>query len=258
MSRAVTLPEVVTTRPTGATLAARAADGPSAILTLMAQAVEKGIPVEAMQTLQQMYHAEQDRTARLEFAAALARFQETCPPVPASAELEHLARVDRNGVKRVVRFATIQAIRDHMQPYLTANGFSVSLDAETDGDMLTGIATLRHVNGHSTSSRFKLPTAAKTPAMSPQQTYEAAYSFACRIALRSVTGVRVASDDPASEAAFEAITDEQAVTLDALRFEVGADLPRFLKFLSVPALSDLPAARYKEAVEALEAKRRGK
>jgi hypothetical protein len=37
--------------------------------------------------------------------------------------------------------------------------------------------------------------------------------------------------------------------------EVGADEAKFLKYLKIEALSDLPVAQWKDAVAALEAKR---
>jgi len=51
------------------------------------------------------------------------------------------------------------------------------------------------------------------------------------------------------------ITERQESDLTALAQEVGADMQRFVKYLGVKALSDLPADRYQEAVNGLEAKR---
>lgn len=229
------------------------------VFALMARALEMGEPgVAALERLTELHERVQRRNAELEFNRALAKFQQTCPPVPADGELGHLKRVDRNGVSRAVRFATIQGLRDHMQPYLDPLGLGLSFDARVDGDMLTGTATLRHIDGHSQSSSFTLPTAAKTPAMSPQHAYEAAYSFACRIALRSVTGVRVASDDAQAEQEADPtkISEEQGATLATLCDEVKADPAKFLAYLKVQTLYDLPASRYTEAVRALEARRK--
>lgn len=51
------------------------------------------------------------------------------------------------------------------------------------------------------------------------------------------------------------VSQDQADTLQALIEDVGADSGRFLAYLKVAKLSDLPATRYDEAVQALEAKR---
>ena len=51
------------------------------------------------------------------------------------------------------------------------------------------------------------------------------------------------------------LTDEQVGELVELMDSVGADRPRFLKFYQIEALADLPAARFGEAIERLNAKR---
>lgn len=238
---------------------ARGPGGPTAVLALINLAIDKGVPVESLQTLQKMYHEEMALVSKRQYTEALSRFQSKCPPVPADAELGHLSRVGRDGIKRAVRFASIQGLRDWMQPYLDPEGFSVTLDAETSGNMMTAIATLRHIGGHSESSRFTLPTDAKTPAMSPQQAYEAAYSFACRIALRSVTGVRVSAEDGGAEAEVAQITEAQAATITALMEEAKGKFPveAFLKWLNAERVEHVRANRYDEAVKYLERKRKG-
>ena len=51
------------------------------------------------------------------------------------------------------------------------------------------------------------------------------------------------------------ITPDQAANLEALIEKVGADRPKFLRWLKVSSLSDLPADKYHGAVKALESKR---
>lgn len=53
----------------------------------------------------------------------------------------------------------------------------------------------------------------------------------------------------------DTISQEQEDTLRALASEVGADVPRFCKYLKINELHRLPADRYGAAVKALEAKR---
>lgn len=265
MSRAATLPIAsetvrVTSEPMRLErdMVPLASTGPTQVLALMTQALQQGIPVESIREIAALYRDEQNRAAALEFAKALAKFQHECPPVPVDAALTHLTRTTLAGVRKPVQYATIQAIRDHVAPHLNSNGFFVKFDAETDGDMLTAICTLTHINGHKESSRFRLPTRAKTPAMSPQAEYEAAYSFGCRIALRSVTGMRVASDDDdaANEANPEKIGPHQAALLEALLDEVKADKVKFLRWLGVASIADMLASDYTRAINALEAKRK--
>lgn len=56
--------------------------------------------------------------------------------------------------------------------------------------------------------------------------------------------------------AIEVISPEQVAGLDALITEVGADKKKFLRYLKIGALDELPANVYGDAVAALEAKRK--
>lgn len=228
------------------------------ILRMMDKAVELGeAGVAALEKLMELQERFQKHAAESAYRLALSKFQEECPPVPTDGKLGHLKRVNKQGVQEAVGYHTTQQLRDHMQPHLARNGFSVSLDQELDGDMLIGIATLHHEQGHSASSRFKLPTKSGTPAMSPQQAYAAAYSFACRMALRSVTGVRLMYDEDDDEGADPTpITEEQAATLQSLIEETQAPLAKVLEFAHAESIAMIRATEYGRVVRALEDRRK--
>ena len=69
-------------------------------------------------------------------------------------------------------------------------------------------------------------------------------------------GVSDADAETPPESVQARITAEQAANLQALAEEVGADIPRFLKYLKVPSLEEIAAQAYPDAVAALEMKRR--
>jgi hypothetical protein len=52
------------------------------------------------------------------------------------------------------------------------------------------------------------------------------------------------------------ITDEQVQELNVLMAEVKADTTKYLKYLKIETLADLPAKQFKNAVAALNAKRK--
>jgi len=67
------------------------------------------------------------------------------------------------------------------------------------------------------------------------------------------TATQLASVRPAPTG--EVVSKEQVTSLQALAGEVGADVRRFCGYLKVASLADLPADRFEEARQALEAKR---
>jgi hypothetical protein len=87
-----------------------------------------------------------------------------------------------------------------------------------------------------------------------------AATYARRYSLLAAAGV-VGEEDDDAEAAVKTngkdphITEKQLADLDALIEEVGADKAKFLKYLRLSNLADLPAKAYSNAVKDLEAKR---
>lgn len=227
--------------------------GPAAVLALMTRAIEKGIPAETMESLQRMYHAEQDRAAALEFAQALRRFQDECPPIPRTT---HVKYVTKSGVTVDYRSADFEQIMETTRGPLHFNGFSVSFDMKADvNGLVTATVTLRHVNGHAVQSSATIPSASNNPGMSEQQKWGSANTFAKRTTLTSVLGLSLT--DPEDEATDPSpITEEQAATLEALLEKAKADKARFLIHFGIKGLSDLRQTQYGEATRMLERKRR--
>ena len=234
-------------------LAPQVASGPAAVLALMAQAVERGMPVETMQSLQEMFHKEQDREAGREFADAMARFQETCPAIPKTASTSKVG--EQSGAKFSFTYAPLDTIAATVGPHLHKHGLTYSWDTEAGDKGLTCTCTLRHRNGHSVSARFACPTDSSL-SVGSQQKFGAALTYARRYSLIQVLGLTTTGSDEEQAASSERIGPNQEALLDALIQEVGADRPRLLKWLGVKALSELPESDYERAVNALEDKRK--
>ena len=86
-----------------------------------------------------------------------------------------------------------------------------------------------------------------------------ATSYATKYAMLKLFSIETGEDDEGRVEPYESlakITDEQLDALTALIEEVGADKAKFLKYLRVDELDELPAKNYSTAVKALEAKRK--
>ncbi len=83
----------------------------------------------------------------------------------------------------------------------------------------------------------------------------AAYKYAAMQAFCIPTTGDNDADATTHEIVAGTVDAEQVKTLQAAVMEVDADLAKFLKYLKITRLEDLPAARYRDAIAALEAKR---
>jgi hypothetical protein len=64
-------------------------------------------------------------------------------------------------------------------------------------------------------------------------------------------------DDGNAASSTQAVTADQAATIEALLAETQVDRARFLKFMHAPSVAEIRAKDFDAAVEALKAKRRG-
>lgn len=229
---------------------------------LLFMAVEKGTPVAELKELVSLHEHMSQRQAVQDFAAAMAAFQAECPSIKKSSTAKFETR---GGGKMSYTFAALDEIARTVNPLLAKHGLSYTWDATVSGNTLTCTCTVRHCNGHSTTSTVTLPTDSAS-AMSSQQKIGSALTFARRLSLTSALGLTTTDEDldgrdvppadakPARDAA-QYVTEEQADTINALIEDVGADRERFLKWLRVASLSDIPANKYATAVAKLEEKR---
>lgn len=239
----------IQTLPTETTAVVRSAAASMAELLYMA--VEKGTPVAELKELVALHETMSQRQAQQDFAAAMARFQAECPSIKKSSKANFATR---GGGAMSYTFAALDEIADTVNPILAKHGLSYTWDATVNGGALTCVCTVRHCNGFSTQSSITLPTDSAS-AMSSQQKVGSALTFARRLSLTSALGLTTTDDDTDGADKGGVITEEQAWDLEALRDEIGVDAAKFMKFLGVSTLAELPASKYAGAVAALEKKR---
>lgn len=176
----------------------------------------------------------------------------------AQGEMEN-ATLNRINPHFKSKYADLAAIRDAVSPALSKHGLSVTQATGFDeAGNLRLYTRLTHESGQWIESVFPLQVNANPQAMGSQLTYARRYS------LSAICGISADDDDDAEIATSESrkapqseerITKEQAEALRTAIVEVDADLPKFLEYLKVKTLSDLPASDYSRAIAALNAKR---
>lgn len=226
-------------------------------------ALDKGLnPTELYAILRE----ERAQRAEQAFNAAFAKFKAECPPIRKRSENVQF-QVTRDGVRRASRYAALEDIDADTKPSLTANGLSYAWgDAVVNGETITMSCTVSHIGGHKRSSSVTMPHESKAGA-SPQQKYASTISYLQRYSLIAALGLTTCDDDLDGEhSGGETITEAQVEALnnllieidDALRAEkkLPIDREKFLKFLNVSKLADLPLRDWDKAVNALNAKRK--
>lgn len=200
---------------------------------------------EVIERLTRLKVEMQDREDRKELSRALGKFRSECPPIQEN-------RADQNSS----HYADFERVMSTVLPHLRANGLSVSWNTETAGQNIKTTCIVRHENGQTESASFECPANSRAGA-SDQQKYGAARSYGKRYTLIDVLGLVTTEGDAAliRDQDPTLVTEEQAANLQALAEEVGADMAKFLAWLKVSSLSEVPARLFPKAIAALEQRR---
>ena len=227
--------------------------------SLIRLALEQGHPVDVLERLVALQERVTERNARMAFVEALTAFRRECPVIPKTRKNLQFQKVTRAGTKAPAMYAALEDIDRIAQPVASAHGLIWTWDTVNGPERMAVTCKLLHVDGHSESATVEMPYS-DNRGPSPQQQFSITQSYGMRYSLIAVLGITTADDDMdgnnAADDDGDTITEGQVADLYALADEVKANLPKFLKFLGVDGLSDLPASRYGEAKKALEAKRK--
>ncbi len=212
--------------------------------------IQAGLTAETMEKLMALQERVEARSAAKSFAKAFAAFQAECPLIRKTSDAKITTKA---GGTYEYTYAELDEIATTVAPYLNKHGFSYTWDRKvSEKGMLTSTCTLYHIDGHSVSSSFELPTESNS-AMSAQQKYGAASTFADRKSLSAVLGL-VTTDrdfDGAAQIDPTPITETQLFELDDMIDDTGADRARFLKYIGVDKLSELKAVHFEQAKKVL-------
>lgn len=221
---------------------------------LVRLAIEQKVPVEVLERLVALQERVTARDAEMAMAQALARFQEACPPVPRIKTAE----VKKEGRKQYeYKFAPLDEVVRVIRPHLAAHGLSFTHDGTVTPQGVEIVCTLQHVAGATRTATFRGPIDA-SGGKNPIQQVASARSYGRRYTLMDVLGITTQDDDDGHGGGedIEIINESQAADLRSLMKDVGANEQKYLEYLQVESVDVLPADRYREAVQALEDKRR--
>lgn len=219
---------------------------PSGVLTpmeILEKAVASGASVETLDKLMTLQERWEKNQARKEFDAAVAA---------AKSELKPVMR-NREGHNKK-KYADFAAIAMAVDPIISKHGLSYRFRSEQN-DRINVTCILSHKAGHFEETTLSGP-ADTTGNKNAIQAIGSTLTYLQRYSLVQMLGIAAADDDDgAAMAAGEKITEAQAAELIDLCEAVEADRARFLKYLKIESMADLPASKFADAKAALEAKR---
>lgn len=157
--------------------------------SLIAQAIDKNVSVEALERLLAMRTQLKQEYAAERFNAAMAHFQAACPIIKKTKSV-----TTKTGVV-AYRYAPIESIVHQVKHLIKECCFSYRIETETQSEYVTAVCKVMHVDGHSESSSFTVPLGTQTQVMSSTQVVAAALTFAKRYAFCNAFGILTGDED---------------------------------------------------------------
>lgn len=226
---------------------------PNAVVMM---AMQKGYSpelVEKMMDLQSKYEANEARKA---FFQAVAEFKRNPPQVLKDKENAQFSK----GSKKAM-YVSLGNLVQTVNPALGEHGLSVSWDVSQTDKLVKVSCRLSHRFGHSESVTMEAPPdTSGGNAKNPIQQIKSTVTYLRAATFEAVTGIAATDDaniddDGNGSGNGNYISDQQQADIRSLMQEVQADEAKFLTYLKVDSVEHIPAARFKMAVSALEAKR---
>lgn len=232
---------------------------PGQQLTSILQMVERvatnpEADMDKLERLLDMQERVLDRESKMAFSRAM------------SAAQSEMGRVAADAINPQThsKYATYGSLDRAIRPVYTKHGFALSFDTGDAPlpDQVRVMCDVSHIDGYTRSYHVDMPADGKGAkggdVMTKTHAAGAAMSYGMRYLLKMIFNIAIGEDDKDGNVPVERITEQQAADLESLAEEVGADIPKFLKYLKIESLDQLPASWYDTAVKALEAKRKEK
>lgn len=228
----------------------------AAIISMIERTVrDVSIPIDRLEKMLELRDRIEGRNAERAFDAAM---------TAAQSEMRPVAKDSSNPQTRS-KYASYNALDSALRPTYTHHGFSLSFNTGTATENeIEIICDVAHRDGHKRPYKIPMPRDGKgakgNDVMTKTHATGSATTYGRRYLLQMIFNIVTGDDDGNAASGLTSRTDgtvseEQVLRIQSLIVEVGADIPRFLKFFKVETVEDLPASQFATAVQMLNRKR---
>lgn len=230
----------------------------TALISMIERAASNpAVDIDKMERLLEMQERVIARRSKAEFDAALSVLQPTLPQVDRKGNIV----IREKGTEKVIQstpYALWEDINTAIGPKLSEHGFALSFRTGTTTEgKITVTAVLSHTGGHREETTIALmhdSSGSKNSVQAVGSSISYGKRYTAGLLLNITSRAPGDADDDGTKAGANPVSDEQVASLQSLIVEVGADIPRFLKFFNIVRLEDLPADKFVVAVRKLKAK----
>ena len=223
----------------------------SALMVAMQKGYEPAF-IEKMMELTERHEANEARKA---YTKAMAEFKADPPEILKDA---HVRYENRTGDATEYDHATLGQVASAIGAALSKYGLSASWKTDQNGQVIV-TCTITHELGHSESTSLSA-AADSSGGKNAIQAIGSTVTYLQRYTLLALTGIAAkgVDDDGKGSEPVEYITEKQLSQIVDMANESGTDAGKFLKYMGVKSLEEIPLSQFQKAMSALETKLKAK
>ncbi len=220
---------------------------PEAPVNLILAAVKDGTDLDKVEKLLMLQERWEANEARKSYHKAMASFKANPP------EIFKDKSVNFGQGKASYRHASLSNVCKEINKALSPHGLSSSWRVSQNGKIEV-ICKITHALGHSEETALTAPSD-KTGSKNEIQAIGSTITYLERYTLLALVGLATADqDDDAQVASADPIDEKQLGTLIDYLASTDSNEEKFLKYMGVPGLEEIPKSLYKKAINALKVK----
>lgn len=226
-------------------------------MDLISRAQASNASIEQMQQLFELQLRYEANEARKAYYNAVAMFKSEAVDIVKNKKVKYTTS---KGVTEY-NHAELGQVVNTVTPLLSKHGLSHHWEYSQEGAKIKVTCFLTHDMGYEKSTSLEAAPD-DSGGKNSIQAIGSTTSYLERYTFLAMTGLASREQDDDGRSAgkkqdVELITEQQANDLLALIENVGADVAKFATYYKINAVTDLPASKYKQAIDGLE-KKRGK
>lgn len=228
---------------------------PSPLLMLQAAIDNPQVDPARLEKYMELYERWERREAEKAYSAAMGACQAEMRPIERNAWNDQTKS----------HYLNLENVHAQLKPIWLTHGFTLSSGSDTSPlpNHYRAVMDVRHCDGHVTRHVLDGPCDDRgmkgSPNKTPIQGVVSTMSYLERKLTCMVFNITLKGEDKDGNRTYQsaAISQEQEVTIREWIDAKGADLAAFLKAFDIEKLSDLPAAKFANALDMLKRRKQG-
>lgn len=218
---------------------------------LMNTAIQNGVDIDKLEKMLVLQERWEHNEAVKAYNRAMAQFKANPPKIDKDRQVKYSTGKGAVGYAH----ATLGNVVEKITAELSKYGLSMSWRTSQVDKNITVTCRISHERGHYEETSISAQ-ADESGAKNPIQAVGSTISYLQRYSCLALTGLATYEQDTDGVVTEEKIDDNKVEIINKLISELGVDLAKFLEYMAVASVQDIPASQFAKAKVMLESRRK--